>query len=63
MATDTQHMAKALALAERGRGRTSPNPMVGAVIVNDEGVVVGHGASSEDDIAACIRLAVESREP
>ena len=37
-------MARALALAERGRGRTSPNPMVGAVIVDDEGIVVGRGA-------------------
>ena len=37
-------MARALALAERGRGRTSPNPMVGAVIVDAEGVVVGRGA-------------------
>jgi diaminohydroxyphosphoribosylaminopyrimidine deaminase/5-amino-6-(5-phosphoribosylamino)uracil reductase len=37
-------MARALLLAERGRGRTSPNPMVGAVIVDDEGVVVGRGA-------------------
>ena len=36
-------MARALALAERGRGATSPNPMVGAVIVDDEGVVVGRG--------------------
>ncbi len=36
-------MARALALAERGRGRTSPNPMVGAVLVDDEGVVVGRG--------------------
>ena len=44
MATDTQHMATALALAERGRGQTSPNPMVGAVIVDDEGVVVGRGS-------------------
>jgi diaminohydroxyphosphoribosylaminopyrimidine deaminase/5-amino-6-(5-phosphoribosylamino)uracil reductase len=44
MATDTMFMAKALALAERGRGRTSPNPMVGAIIVDDEGVVVGRGA-------------------
>ena len=44
MATDTEHMARALALAERGRGRTSPNPMVGAVIVDDEGVVVGRGS-------------------
>jgi diaminohydroxyphosphoribosylaminopyrimidine deaminase/5-amino-6-(5-phosphoribosylamino)uracil reductase len=36
-------MARALALAERGRGRTSPNPMVGAVVVDAEGVVVGRG--------------------
>jgi len=41
---DRAYMAKALALAERGRGRTSPNPMVGALIVDDEGVVVGRGA-------------------
>ena len=44
MSTDTMHMARALALAERGRGRTSPNPMVGAVVVDDEGVVVGRGS-------------------
>ena len=42
--TDTIHMARALALAERGRGLTSPNPMVGAVVVDDEGVVVGRGS-------------------
>ncbi|MBW8895172.1 MAG: bifunctional diaminohydroxyphosphoribosylaminopyrimidine deaminase/5-amino-6-(5-phosphoribosylamino)uracil reductase RibD [Acidobacteria bacterium] len=36
-------MARALALAERGRGRTSPNPMVGAVVIDREGVVVGSG--------------------
>ena len=44
MSVDIVHMARALALAERGRGRTSPNPMVGAVVVDDEGVVVGRGA-------------------
>src|SRR5262245_37781014 len=37
-------MEKALLLAERGRGRTSPNPMVGAIIVDDDGVIVGRGA-------------------
>ena len=37
-------MARALFLAERGRGRTSPNPMVGAVVVSPSGVVVGQGA-------------------
>ena len=41
---DVAHMARALLLAERGRGRTSPNPMVGAVVVDDEGVIVGRGA-------------------
>lgn len=37
-------MRKALALAERGRGRTSPNPMVGALVVDADGVIVGRGA-------------------
>lgn len=41
---DRHFMRKALALAERGRGRTSPNPMVGALVVDDEGVIVGRGA-------------------
>ena len=44
MLTSTDYMARALALAERGRGRTAPNPMVGAVIVDAEGVVVGRGS-------------------
>ena len=35
-------MRRALALAERGRGLTSPNPMVGAVVVR-EGRIVGEG--------------------
>ncbi|HXA97068.1 MAG TPA: bifunctional diaminohydroxyphosphoribosylaminopyrimidine deaminase/5-amino-6-(5-phosphoribosylamino)uracil reductase RibD [Candidatus Dormibacteraeota bacterium] len=37
---DSRWMARALALAARGRGLTSPNPMVGAVVVQD-GRVVG----------------------
>jgi diaminohydroxyphosphoribosylaminopyrimidine deaminase/5-amino-6-(5-phosphoribosylamino)uracil reductase len=36
---DDRWMAEALALAARGRGLTSPNPMVGAVAVRDGGVV------------------------
>ena len=35
-------MAMALRLAQRGYGRTCPNPMVGAVLVKD-GVVIGRG--------------------
>ena len=41
---DAHFMRKALALAERGRGRTSPNPMVGALVVDPAGVIVGRGA-------------------
>lgn len=41
---DTEFMRLALALAERGRGRTSPNPMVGALIVDREGIIVGRGS-------------------
>jgi diaminohydroxyphosphoribosylaminopyrimidine deaminase/5-amino-6-(5-phosphoribosylamino)uracil reductase len=41
-ADDARWMAAALALAERGRGRTAPNPNVGCVIVAG-GVVVGRG--------------------
>lgn len=36
-------MRRAIELAERGRGLTSPNPMVGAVIVTAAGEVVGEG--------------------
>lgn len=36
-------MQRALFHAARGAGRTAPNPMVGAVVVTDGGVVVGHG--------------------
>lgn len=41
-ADDQAWMRQALRLAARGRGRTSPNPMVGAVVVRD-GVRVGSG--------------------
>jgi diaminohydroxyphosphoribosylaminopyrimidine deaminase/5-amino-6-(5-phosphoribosylamino)uracil reductase len=40
--TDHVHLERAIELAERGRGRTSPNPLVGAVVVKD-GAVVGEG--------------------
>ena len=36
-------MDRALFHAARGRGRTSPNPLVGAVIVSGDGIVVGQG--------------------
>lgn len=40
--TDTTYMQMALDLAQKGRGWTSPNPMVGAVIVKT-GRVIGQG--------------------
>ncbi len=41
-ATDRAHLEQALELAEGGRGRVSPNPLVGAVIVRG-GTIVGEG--------------------
>jgi diaminohydroxyphosphoribosylaminopyrimidine deaminase / 5-amino-6-(5-phosphoribosylamino)uracil reductase len=41
---DAGFMERALLLAERGRGRTAPNPVVGAVVVSPTGVIVGQGA-------------------
>jgi diaminohydroxyphosphoribosylaminopyrimidine deaminase / 5-amino-6-(5-phosphoribosylamino)uracil reductase len=44
--TDKAHLRRALELAERGRGRVSPNPLVGAVVVRD-GEVLGEGWHAE----------------
>ncbi len=38
-AADVSYMERALNLAEKGRGRTSPNPLVGAVIVKGRRVI------------------------
>lgn len=45
-ATDQEHLQRALALAEGGRGRVSPNPLVGAVVVRG-GEVIGEGFHAE----------------
>jgi len=42
MLSERRHMRLALRLAQRGYGRTSPNPMVGAVLVR-RGKVIGRG--------------------
>ncbi len=39
---DARYMRRALSLARRGRGKVSPNPMVGCVIVKD-GKIIGEG--------------------
>ena len=41
--TDADYMARAFVSRGQGTGRTSPNPVVGAVVVSADGVVVGQG--------------------
>lgn len=41
--TDARWLGAALALAERGVGRTSPNPSVGCIVVGADGRVAGRG--------------------
>ena len=41
--TDEAYMQRALELALQAEGNTSPNPMVGCVIVDAEGNIVGEG--------------------
>lgn len=45
--TDRVHLARAIELAEQGRGRVSPNPLVGAVVVSPDGEVLGEGWHSQ----------------
>jgi diaminohydroxyphosphoribosylaminopyrimidine deaminase/5-amino-6-(5-phosphoribosylamino)uracil reductase len=44
LSIDRGHMARCLELAEPYRGRTSPNPIVGCVIVDPAGRVIAEGA-------------------
>src|SRR6476469_9314059 len=44
--TDREHLRHALKLAEHGRGRVSPNPLVGAVLARD-GELIGEGFHAE----------------
>jgi diaminohydroxyphosphoribosylaminopyrimidine deaminase/5-amino-6-(5-phosphoribosylamino)uracil reductase len=41
--TDRVHLARAIELAEQGRGRVSPNPLVGAVLVRPDGETIAEG--------------------
>src|ERR1700760_4228738 len=44
--TDRRHLARAIEIAEQGRGKVSPNPLVGAVIANLDGPI-GEGYHRE----------------
>ena len=71
---DAPHLQHALELAAEGRGRTSPNPMVGAVVVKDGRTIGGGfhaaagaphaerdalGACSEDPAGATLYVSME----
>lgn len=43
MVIDEKYMRRALQLTRLGSGHTSPNPMVGAVIVAPDGTIIGEG--------------------
>lgn len=55
---EAAHLRRALELAEGGRGRVSPNPLVGAVIVRD-GEVIGEGFHAELGGLHAERAAIE----
>jgi diaminohydroxyphosphoribosylaminopyrimidine deaminase / 5-amino-6-(5-phosphoribosylamino)uracil reductase len=54
---DTQHLRRAIELAGRVRGQTSPNPMVGAVVVKS-GRVIGEGVTQPPGQAHAERMAL-----
>ncbi|HSO56053.1 MAG TPA: hypothetical protein VL330_25665, partial [Actinomycetes bacterium] len=56
---DEAWMARAVTLAEGGRGTVSPNPMVGAVLVKD-GNVVGEGYHRYDHLKHAESYAIET---
>ena len=44
---DIKWMKRAISLASLGKGRTSPNPMVGAVILDKNGILISEGFHSK----------------
>jgi diaminohydroxyphosphoribosylaminopyrimidine deaminase/5-amino-6-(5-phosphoribosylamino)uracil reductase len=59
LAEDPKYLARALELAEKGRGLASPNPMVGAVLVGD-GRIVGEGFHTYDGVRHAEIIALEA---
>lgn len=58
-ALDERHMGRAIELAARGWGRVQPNPMVGAVVTDAAGAVVGEGWHEEYGGPHAERIALE----
>jgi len=59
MTTDEQFMQRALELARAGIGLVSPNPAVGAVVVDSAGNEAGSGTHTYDDIKHAEVIALE----
>jgi diaminohydroxyphosphoribosylaminopyrimidine deaminase / 5-amino-6-(5-phosphoribosylamino)uracil reductase len=61
---DVRHLLRALELASHARGRTSPNPLVGAVLVKDDRVIgEGHHAAAGEPHAERMALASCEESP
>jgi diaminohydroxyphosphoribosylaminopyrimidine deaminase/5-amino-6-(5-phosphoribosylamino)uracil reductase len=61
--TDEALLKQALELAARGQGLASPNPMVGALIVDEGGRVVGRGTHIYSELKHAEVLAIEQAGP
>src|SRR6516164_7739370 len=57
--SDAKFMEQALELARLGIALASPNPCVGAVVVADDGEVVGRGSHTYDGVKHAEVLALE----
>src|SRR5438309_717636 len=58
--TDQQHLRRGLELAQRSFGLASPNPNVGAVVVDTSGQVVGEGFHTYEGVKHAEVLAIEA---
>jgi diaminohydroxyphosphoribosylaminopyrimidine deaminase/5-amino-6-(5-phosphoribosylamino)uracil reductase len=56
---DLIHSRRALELAAAGKGLVSPNPLVGCVIVDASGIVVGEGTYTHEGVVHAEAIALE----
>jgi diaminohydroxyphosphoribosylaminopyrimidine deaminase/5-amino-6-(5-phosphoribosylamino)uracil reductase len=63
ISTDELFLRQALELAARGQGLASPNPLVGAVIVDERGRIVGSGTHIFSELKHAEVLAIEQAGP
>jgi diaminohydroxyphosphoribosylaminopyrimidine deaminase/5-amino-6-(5-phosphoribosylamino)uracil reductase len=63
ISADQLFLKQALELAARGQGLASPNPLVGAVIVDERGRIVGRGTHIYSELKHAEVLAIEQAGP